>query len=346
VALGGRFAANYADPMSSTPVYMVDLEPFRLGDVADRSRVAAQIDTACRDSGFVQITGHGVPLSVSDRLIQAWNDFSSLPASEKSRWTVPDRAANRGWTAVGSEALAYSLGQKTPPDLVEAFVVGRSDTAGADGEYVGRHRLWFAPNVWPHYPADFYDAWVQYESAVHTLQDLLLVAMAMALELPERWFIERTRRSVITTRMLRYERLPGTPDPDPGQMRLGAHTDYGIVTILLADEVPGLQICCNNEWIPVSTPRGSFTCNIGDLLAQWTNDRWNSTLHRVVPPPVSVDGPVLRRSIARFLDSEPDMMIECIPTCVSAANPARYAPVNGGEWLLAKVTAGRTPPTA
>ena len=325
--------------MTTTPVYMVDLEPFRLGGDADRATVAAQIDTACRDSGFLQITGHGVPLSVSDRFLEAWTSFSSLPVTEKQRWTVADRAANRGWTGVGTEALAASLGKKTPPDLVEAFVVGRDD---ASDEYFDRYRSWFAPNLWPDVPEDFHDAWSAYESAARDVQDVLLTAMAVALELPQDWFITRTRRSVITTRMLRYERPQNAPDPEPGQMRLGEHTDYGIVTILLADEVPGLQVFRDDEWIPVTTPRGSFTCNIGDMLAQWTNDRWNSTLHRVVPPPSSADGSVLRRSVARFLDCEPHMTIECIPTCVTDDNPARYAPVNAGEWLINKITAGRT----
>ena len=340
---GGWGGRPYDGSMTATPVYMVDLEPFRLGDPADRARVAAQIDTACRDSGFLQITGHGVPLDVSDRLLEAWTAFSSLPVAEKQRWIVTDKSANRGWTGVGTEALAASLGKKTPPDIVEAFVVGRDD---ATDEYFDHHRSWFVPNLWPDVPADFHDAWTAYELAAREVQDVLLRAMAMALGLSDDWFIQRTRRSVITTRMLRYERPPDSPDPEPGQMRLGAHTDYGIVTILLADEIPGLQVFRNDEWLPVTTPRGSFTCNIGDMLAQWTNDRWNSTLHRVVPPPSSADGTVLRRSIARFLDSEPDMMIECIPTCVSTDNPAKYEPVNGGEWLINKITAGRTVTTS
>jgi isopenicillin N synthase-like dioxygenase len=165
--------------------------------------------------------------------------------------------------------------------------------------------------------------------------------MAMALDLPERWFVERCRRAIVTTRFLNYERPAGASELEPGQMRLGAHTDYGILTVLLADDVAGLQVCRDGQWYDVATPRGTLTCNIGDLLARWTNDRWTSTLHRVMPPPSSAEGRLRRRSVARFLDCEPDQVISCIPSCCDADHPARYEPVVGGEWLLAKILGGR-----
>jgi len=81
--------------------------------------------------------------------------------------------------------------------------------------------------------------------------------------------------------------------------------------------------------------------NIGDMLATWTNDRWQSTLHRVVPPPSSSGGAVRRRSVAQFLEADPDVLIEPIPTCVTEANPARYAPVTAGDYLMAKLLGPR-----
>ena len=69
-------------------------------------------------------------------------------------------------------------------------------------------------------------------------------------------------------------------------MRMGAHSDYGACTILLADPVPGLQIIGpDGGWHDVLPEPGTLLVNLGDLLAKWTNDRWRSTVHRVVPPP-------------------------------------------------------------
>jgi isopenicillin N synthase-like dioxygenase len=144
---------------------------------------------------------------------------------------------------------------------------------------------------------------------------------------------------VISTRAINYERTPERLDPLPGQMRLGAHTDYGVLTLLWADDVPGLQIGKNGAWHDVSVRPGLLLANIGDMLTMWTNGRWHSTLHRVVPPPPGMTGPVRRRSVARFLDGYPGMVIECIPTCTSADNPPRFRPVPAGEWLGAKIDA-------
>jgi isopenicillin N synthase-like dioxygenase len=99
-------------------------------------------------------------------------------------------------------------------------------------------------------------------------------------------------------------------------------------------------------WQNLPTPPGTLTLNIGDMLALWTNDRWTSTLHRVLPPPAAAQGPVRRRSVARFLDCEPDQVIECIPSCCGPGNPPRYQPVQAGEWLMAKVLHGRQAPGA
>ena len=139
-----------------------------------------------------------------------------------------------------------------------------------------------------------------------------------------------------------YSRVAGSPDPLPGQQRMGAHTDYGIVTVLYADRVPGLELLDKRgEWIGVVPEPGAYLVNVGDLLAQWSNDRWVSTLHRVVPPPATTDGPSLRRSIAFFHDGDWDAMIQCLPTCCSEDEPPKYAPVRALDHLLNKLVGGR-----
>ncbi len=320
------------------PVHPVDLEPFRLGGPNDRGAVAAALDAACRDSGFLLVTGHGVPESLCGAVLDSFGAFFDRPLEEKRRFVVADESANRGYTELGKEGLAYSRGEKTPPDLFEAFNVGRED---ARGPVYDRAREFYAPNLWPPEPPGLQSTWLAYESAVRDVADSLLRAMALALELPEGWFVEQLDDAVLTTRAINYERSAGAPAPLPGQARMGAHTDYGVLTILLADDVPGLQVFRAGEWHDVSVPRGSFVCNLGDMLERWTNNRWTSTLHRVLPPPADQNGPVRRRSIARFLDCPPELVVDCIPTCVGPGNPARYEPVVAGVWLREKLLGGR-----
>jgi isopenicillin N synthase-like dioxygenase len=319
----------------------VDLGSFRSGDPAERRRVANAIDRACRDSGFLVITGHGVPQQQCDDVLDAFAAFFDQPLAEKLRWRVEDDMANRGYSAPGKEALAYSRGEAGAPDLFEAFNVGREDAVGS---YYDRYREFYAPNVWPDVPPGLRSAWLAYDEAVTPLVDTLLRAMALALDLDESWFVERCAHAIVTGRAINYEHRSDAPDPTPGQMRMGAHSDYGILTVLLADDAPGLQIFRNGRWHDVVTARGTFVCNIGDMLQRWTNDRWNSTLHRVVPPRGErgrTDGPARRRALARFLDCPPDIVVECIDSCNGPDDPPRFDPVLAGDWLRAKILSGR-----
>ena len=321
---------------------VVDLEPFRTGNQAERLEVAATIDRVYRTSGFLEVVGHGVAPELIEEMLSTTAAFFDLPLQTKQACIVADKTQNRGYASEGTEALAYSLGeQPTAPDLFEAFNAGREIVSEADRAYYDAHRSFFAPNVWPEEPTALRDVWIRYQQAIAGVADTLLSVFALALDVPESYFIERTRRAIATTRAINYERRRGSPDPLPGQARMGAHTDYGIVTVLLADNVPGLQVRHQGEWIDIPVAAGSFVVNIGDMLATWTNDRWVSTLHRVVPPPASADGPVRRRSVASFLEADPDAIIEPISSCVTAQNPARYKPISAGDYLMAKLMGPR-----
>ena len=324
--------------MPELPVHEIDLAPFRTGSPADRAAVAAAFDRAGRGSGFIILTGHGVDPALVDDAFDAWQAFFDLPLDEKLRAVAPPEADGMiGYTAYGAQALAYTAGGASPPDLMEAFSIGRADTTGA---FFDEYRDWFPPNVWPDTPASLRAAVDALEHALHDVADVVLRAMALALDLPEEWLVERAERAVVTTRCNHYLRGPGfTPLPD--QPGLGGHTDYGMVTLLVADPVPGLQVLRGGEWHDVIPPRGSIVCNLGDMLALWTNDRWVSTMHRVLPPAPG-DGVARRRSIARFLDGDPSVVLSAIPSCVAPGETPRYPPVQAGEWLMAKIVGGQT----
>jgi len=304
----------------------------------------ALIDAACRSVGFLSIVNHAVPSAVIDAMRSASEQFFGLSMEAKLALHPDGPEINRGYAAKGSEGLSYSLGvDASPPDLFEAFNIGPDALPEGDPAYEAeRHRL-FAANIWPEQPEALRPALVAYFAEMERLTDRLISLFALALDLDAEFFVERSRHPVQTMRVLNYERAPGEAEPSQGQQRMGAHTDYGIVTVLYADPVPGLQIVGpDDRWHDVVPTEGAFLVNLGDQLSQWTNDRWRSTLHRVVPPERSVTGRAQRRSVAFFHDGDYDALVECLPTCTTADNPPRYPPVLAGDHLMAKLLGPRT----
>lgn len=323
-------------------VPIVDLEPWWEGDPDTRLTVARAFDSAAIDVGFAQIVGHRVPPNVTLAMVDASDRFFALPLDDKLAVRPVDLETNRGYAASGTESLSYSIGEAAPPDLFEAFNMGEDDVDENDPfVQAERHRL-FAENIWPDGLDGldgFRSAMVEYFAAVRQVALVLTDVFALALDLPDGWFRPFVDRSTTTLRTINYERRAGDHQPLPGQQRMGAHTDYGVVTVLWADGSPGLQVFLDGAWRAVAPEAGALLVNLGDLTAEWTNDRWRSTLHRVVPPPG--DGPARRRSTAFFFDGNWDARIECLPSCTDATNPPKYPPVIAGEHLLAKLMGPR-----
>ena len=322
-------------------VPIIDLQQWSNGH---RDELAVALDQACREVGFIQVVGHGIAPRVIDEMLAAADEFFSRPLASKLKAVPPHPGINRGYAAMGTEALAYSLGvEASRPDLFEAFNIGPDDVDRAESFYRDDPYGFFAANVWPPDSPQMQLAFNAYFGEARRVALELTDVFARALALDDEWFRPFVDRSTVTMRVNHYERRVGDPPPDTTQMRMGAHTDYGIVTVLYADRVPGLEIVGpDGQWHGVVPLVGALLVNLGDLTAQWTNDRWRSTLHRVVPPPSSVDGSARRRSVAFFLDGNYDARIECLPTCCSPSNPARYASTSAGEHLVAKVLGPRT----
>ncbi len=311
------------------------------GNEADRLALGRDVDAAARQFGFFQIVGHRLPQAHIDAMVDATSRFFALPTEIKQHCTPSDPSINRGYAARGTEALSYSIGRDAPPDLFEAFNIGEDEVDYSELFYHSHRHGAFAPNIWPLWPAELRPTLVEYFRSARRLALTLTEVFAIALELPDRWFSPFVDRSTTTMRAIRYERRAGEDDPLPGQQRMGAHTDYGIVTVLWAEPVAGLQIVApDGEWIDVIPADDALVVNLGDLTAQWTNDHWRSTVHRVVPP-TAAEGPAVRRSAAFFLDGNWDAVVECLPTCTSAADPPRYAPVTAGQHLTAKLMGPR-----
>jgi isopenicillin N synthase-like dioxygenase len=317
----------------------IDISPYRdpNSTVCQRDDVAAAVDRAARTVGFMQIVGHGIPDATLDAFTQATSAFFALDASTKANYRCPPDV-NRGYTPPKSEALANSLGLPSAADLFEAFNVG---SQASDHPSLNLASQDYPENVWPSTPGVFVPAVQAWYAAVGTVARTMVRIFGRALGVGEDGLSGYTDHSVDMLRMINY-RLPSADVIlEPDQVGMGAHTDYGIVTVLWADPVPGLEILGGDgAWHPVQPAPGALLVNLGDALARWTNDQWISTMHRVAAP--RVDGVLVpRRSAAYFHDGNIDAVIAPLPTCVSAERPALYEPVTVGEHLRAKLAGSR-----
>ena len=311
-------SAMLRDGALAVPV--IDISPFRMpyADQAARAAVVLQVDEAARTVGFMQITGHGIPACVLEEFTAATDAFFALDLGAKNRYRCPP-GINRGYTPPKAETLSNSLGLASAADLFEAINVGAST---ADFPGLDLPEDVYAANVYPVEVADFEGAVTAWFRAAGAVARTMTRIFGVALGGGESFFEAFTDHSIDVLRMNNY-RLPAADvELEKDQLGMGAHTDYGIVTVLWADQVPGLEIHgADGAWHPVLPAGGALLVNLGDALARWTNDQWLSTMHRVAAPRVNGEL-VPRRSAAYFHDGNVDAVIECLPSCVSAGTPA------------------------
>ncbi|MCX4091479.1 isopenicillin N synthase family dioxygenase [Nocardia sp. alder85J] len=320
----------------SFEVPVIDLSAYRAAepDPAACAGIAERLDSACRTVGFVQITGHGIPGDVIDALACALDDFFALPPEHKQRYRRPP-GDNRGYAPPKSESLSMSLGIASASpvrDFYEAITVGVEAAAYPELDLPAAQ---YAHNSWPD-PASFRPAVERYFEHAQALSRTLLRAFTDALRLPPGYFDTLVDHSIEVLKMNNYA-LPESDLAIAGELTgMGAHTDFGILTILWADRVPGLQMLDRDgAWHDVQPAPGALLVNLGDAMARWTNDRWLATVHRVDPP--VQDGRIRRRrSAAFFFDGNHDAVIETLPGCL-ADGETGYPPITIAANIVAKL---------
>ncbi len=319
-------------------ISVIDISSWSSGDAMERDRIAKAFGRSCEEWGFLLVAGHGLDPDLAERVRRVTNEFFDLPVEEKAKISAVGRPGGRGYYRVASKSHARTrIETDAPGDLRETFfsgmeaVDGDAYTAAADAQ---RH---FAPNVWPAALPEMRVAWEAYMHACNGIAVELLRIGARALDLPEAYFDDKIDRPISTLTAQYYPKLDRPPEP--GQVRSGAHTDFGTLTLLLTEDKPGgLQVqSLTGEWIDVRPIPGAFIVNLGDMMAQWTNDRWRSTLHRVVNPPMDAGEAARRLSIVYFHTPNYDAIIDCIPSCADIATPPKYAPIAAGQHLAEKL---------
>jgi isopenicillin N synthase-like dioxygenase len=302
----------------------------------DDEDAATQIAAACRDSGFLVVTNHGVDQALLDAAQAAATRFFDLPVTDKMTVAMPYPGYPYGYAPMQGERLAASLGTNTPPDLKETFSMGPIDRP-AELPADPAEAFVYESTPWPEHLPEMQPALEAYYRAMSELVARIMRLFAEALQLPGDFFDARIDRHTSALRVLNY---PALDKPaEPGQLRAGAHTDYGTMTVLLAEAPEGLEVLvpspAGDRWTAVPAVHGSLIVNLGDAMARWTNDRWRSTLHRVITPNERAAA-TRRQSIAFFHNANWDAVIECIPSCLAAGETPRYTPVTAGDHLMSK----------
>jgi isopenicillin N synthase-like dioxygenase len=287
-----------------------------IGNLEHDEQSLAELDAACRDWGFFQITDHGVGRSLIDRVHAGMRAFFALPRAEKSRI---ERTHSNVWGYYDRELT------KNTRDWKEIFDVGPEE---AEGPVAG------ATPQWPVGLPGFKTAMTEYMAASRNVANRLLAAIAVNLGASADELL--TKFGADDSAFLRLNFYPLCADPAPadasttapaGHLGINHHTDAGALTVLIQNEQPGLQVCIDGRWTLVEPLPEALVINIGDIVQVWSNDRYRAPLHRVL---ANSHDP--RYSAAFFFNPSYETDYAPLVSMCRADSPPRYRPINWGEF--------------
>lgn len=264
-------------------------------------------------TGFFLVKGHGVPTEVSEGVIAASKRYFALPEDERMK-DLMDEDFRRGFMPRGgsrSTVESYEMSLDLPLD---------------DPDVVAGHFL-HGPNKWPGDHPWLREASEQYLAAVLALGEKLERLFALSLDLEENFFVDLCKKPTFHMRLLHY--FPQSEEERFKHLATGAHSDYGMLTILMQDPNGGLELQMRDgEWIKAPHVDDTLVINVGDFLELWTNELYVSTPHRVVG---LTDRD--RYSVPAFFSPGFKTVVECIPSCLAPGESAKFSPISAGEYL-------------
>jgi isopenicillin N synthase-like dioxygenase len=311
-------AAGHID-QSSIPV--IDIAPL-LND-GDVRLVAQQIHDAATQTGFFYIKGHGIDQKLIEQAFSVSKEFFALPQDQKQSIAVD--TSQRGWMATGMSKLQ---GAKTH-DLKEVFFWGTE--VPKDHPDLLAKKAMIAQNRWPQetFPKLKQDLTPYYDQLCGVATKVLS-AIAVSLDQDAHFFETRYQNPLARGQLVYY---PQSTDTDEEVERFGVapHTDFGVLTFLLQDNNGGLQVKLKSgDWIEAPPIENTLVCNIGDLLQRWSNDRFTSTVHRVINRSGNS-----RYSIPIFFDPHTDTIVDPCDLGVTQAQ-SKYRPITTGDYIVGR----------
>ena len=305
-----------------TNIPLIDFAGFTSGDAIELKATVAKLRSALESCGFMYLKNHGVPEPVVDEVFAQSRRFFALPIEAKQAAKPKEKGSTRGYEGVGMQALD----EARPGDLKEIFQCGPEPAR-------------VRQNAWPEGMPEFRAALLSFHESAKQSCNRMMSAIAVALGLSEQFFEPYHDRTDATLRLLHYP--PLTSAPAPGQLRAGAHTDFGGMNILFQDDEGGLEIqAADGRWIAAPAIPGTAIVNTGDLIERWTNGLFRSSPHRVIIP-TGVAATKDRYSFVLFHSPNPEAVISCLEPCQDAKNPPKFPPITAGEHLRARAEASR-----
>eukprot|EP00246_Nothoceros_aenigmaticus_P003158 TRINITY_DN14118_c0_g1_i1.p1 TRINITY_DN14118_c0_g1~~TRINITY_DN14118_c0_g1_i1.p1 ORF type:complete len:365 (+),score=62.51 TRINITY_DN14118_c0_g1_i1:45-1097(+) len=319
-----KLPEQYVRPQDERPEKVVGRENLSIpiidlgkldGPNPDRASTLLAIHEACKDWGFFQVVNHGVPTALMKQTKELAEEFFALPLEEKQKFK-PQPGVHR---SVGTFGSSFNPSKDKILDwrdvLRQFFATGWESDTGS----------------WPQRPPLYKETLIAYRNAVTDLANRLIDVMAENLGLPSGYFNQALGSCQQHVHFVCY---PKCPEP---QLALGikSHADSGILTILQQDEVGGLQVSKDGQWIFVEPVPDAFVINLGDAMQVVTNDLYPSVDHRAV-----VNELKTRFSLVTFHTPEANRMLTPAPALVSAEHPALYGEFTFGDYINAVFSNG------
>ncbi|KAL4575259.1 hypothetical protein LXL04_022101 [Taraxacum kok-saghyz] len=267
----------------------------------DRPQILKTLSEACREFGFFQVTNHGIEDEVIGKMIDVSKRFFELPFEERQRYMSNN--------------------------LHEPVRYGTSFNQNNDGVFCWRdflklscHPIEDFASLWPSSPVDLREAVGEYSTKTRHLYERVMEAIIESLGV-------RDEKSIVEngTQLMMVNCYPPCPEPEL-TLGLPPHSDYGLLTLLLQDQVEGLQIQHNGRWVTVKPIANSFVVNIGDQFEILSNGRYKSVVHRV-----AVNSMRSRLSVASLHSAREN--VTPLPELIDELNPKCYRDTNYADFI-------------
>ena len=295
----------------------IDFEAYDEQDDAALDDLASQVSDALTRSGFMKVMNLGITSVQIDHTFALSKWFFSLSEEEKSTSAYVSADENFGYQSLGVEHLDPSK----PADLKQTFTL--RDLLRHDKE----DPRWPTPEFRDQ-STNFYKACLE---GAYRIQRVLSKALGMDRD----FFVQYHQGENVSLRLLYYP-SSGIDDIAVGQLGAGAHTDYGMITLLFQKDIGGLEVQDEEgTWHPVTPENDAIVINTGDLMERWTNGKYRSTPHRVQ----SKLGDVDRYSIAVFVDPDTETPVKVLDSCLKPGEKPGYPEITAGEHIKERIRA-------